>query len=200
MKLFKIEYPIGAAILNPNEIAGLKLSNIATQSELHAAEEENMQKGEAWAFSKKREDYLSEKFFRELHKKMFGSVWGWAGIYRSNDKVIGVEWYKIPAEMGKIIADVQYWIENKTYSTDEIAARFHHRLSWAHPFPNGNGRWARCMSDVLLFHLDQERFTWGTKQSSHSLAQHNPVREIYIQSLQKADSRNYKDLLNFVRS
>lgn len=200
MKDFYLEYPPGATPLNPNEISGLKLSYISTQRELNAAEQDNILLGETWAFSRKRRDFLSEKFVRDLHKKMFGHVWKWAGTYRTSDKSIGVQWHQIPTEMNKLLADVRYWITNSTYSIDEIAIRFHHRLVWIHPFPNGNGRWARTMADILLHSLDQERFTWGSKQKNISLDSKNIAREKYIHSLQMADAKNFKDLLEFART
>lgn len=200
MKDFKFEYPPGATPLNPNEIAGLQLSYISTQTELNAAEQDNILQGEKWAFAQKRKDFLSEKFMRDLHKRMFGHVWKWAGTYRTSDKSIGVEWFKIPTEMNKLIGDVRYWITHETYPVDEIAARLHHRLVWIHPFPNGNGRWARAMSDVLLFSLDHERFSWGAHMKSGSLGEHGNARARYIRALQMADTRNYTELLAFVRA
>jgi Fic family protein len=43
--------------------------------------------------------------------------------------------------------DARFWIENDTYSPKELAARFHHKLVYIHPFPNGNGRHGRIMAD-----------------------------------------------------
>lgn len=200
MKEFTLEYPPGATPLNPNEIAGLKLSYISTQRELNAAEQDNILQGEKWVFAKKRKNFLTEKFFRESHKKMFGHVWSWAGTYRNSDKSIGVTWFKIPEEINKLIGDVSYWITHETYPIDEIAARFHHRLVWIHPFANGNGRWARTMADSLLFNLDQPRFTWGAKMKAGTLSEHGGARKRYIHSLQMADTKNYSELLQFVRS
>lgn len=200
MNNFKLEYPPGATPLNPNEIAGLKLSYISTQKELNAAEQDNILQGVRWAFAKKRKDFISEKFMRALHKKMFGHVWDWAGSYRTTDKSIGVHWTQIPEEINKLIKDVQYWIAYETYTLDEIAARLHHRLVWIHPFSNGNGRWAREISDVLLFSLGHERFSWGAKMKSGTLSEHNDVRSQYISALQAADARNYSKLLAFVRA
>lgn len=197
---FKLEYPPGATPLNPNEVAGLKLSYISTQRELNAAEQDNILKGEKWAFSKKRKDFLSERFMRELHKKMFGYVWRWAGTYRTSDKSIGTSWFQIPAEMNKLINDVRYWITYQTYPIDEIAARFHHRLVWIHPFPNGNGRWARAMADVLLVNLEEPRFSWGAKANTGTLGEHSHTRANYIRALQLADTKKYTELLEFVRS
>lgn len=197
---FMLKYPPGATPLNPNEIAGLRLTYISTQNELSAAEQDNIIQGEKWAFAKKRKNFLSEKFLRDLHKKMFGHVWRWAGLYRTSDKSIGVTWHHIPAEINKLLADVRYWITYETYPIDEIAARFHHRLVWIHPFPNGNGRWARMMADVLLFNLDQKTFSWGAKSKTGSLGEKSVARQNYIRALQLADTRNYKKLFKFVRS
>lgn len=200
MKELTLEYPPGATPLNPNEIAGLKLSYISTQRELNAAEQDNILQGEKWIFSKKRKNFLTEKFFREAHRRMFGHVWSWSGTYRTSDKSIGVSWFKIPEEINKLIGDVSYWIAHETYPIDEIAARFHHRLVWVHPFANGNGRWARTLSDNLLFNLDQPRFTWGAKMKAGTLSENREARKRYIRSLQLADSKNYTELLQFVRS
>lgn len=200
MKDFTLEYPPGATPLNPNEIAGLKLSYISTQKELNAAEQDNILQGETWAFSQKRKNVLTEKFMRDLHAKMFGLVWKWAGTYRNSDKSIGVVWFQIPAEINKLIADVRYWVTHETYPVDEIAARFHHRLVWIHPFPNGNGRWARTMADVLLQSLDKPRFTWGSQLKQGSLNDHGIAREKYIRALKLADTKKYSALLDFVRT
>jgi len=200
MSDFKFEFPVGATPLNPNELAGLKLSYISTQKELNAAEQDNILQGEIWAFSQKRKDFLSEKFMRDLHKRLFGEVWKWAGVYRTTDKSIGVEWFNIPTEMQKLIEDVRYWLTHETYSLDEAAVRFHHRLVWIHPFPNGNGRWARTMADVLLFNMNGVRFTWGAKLKEGTLDEHGGAREKYIHSLQMADAKKIAELLKFARS
>jgi Fic-DOC domain mobile mystery protein B len=200
MNDFKFEYPPGATPLNPNEIAGLRLSYISTQTELNAAEQDNILQGEKWAFAQKRKDFLSEKFLRDLHIRMFGHVWKWAGTYRTSDKSIGVEWYKIPTEINQLLSDVRYWITHETYPIDEIAARLHHRLVWIHPFPNGNGRWARTMSDVLLFSLGHQRFSWGAHMQAGTLGEHGGARALYIRALQMADTKNYQPLLEFVRA
>ena len=78
---------------------------------------------------------------------------------------------------------------------DELAARFHHRLVAIHPFPNGNGRHARMMADIMLIALGCSRFSWG----SNSLAESSPVRKLYIEALREADRMNYEKLITFVR-
>jgi fido (protein-threonine AMPylation protein) len=53
----------------------------------------------------KLEVLLSEEFIRELHKKMFGEVWQWAGEFRKTNKNIGVDKYEIGAELRILIED-----------------------------------------------------------------------------------------------
>jgi fido (protein-threonine AMPylation protein) len=40
-------------------------------------------------------------------------------------------------------------LHRRTFPADEIAVRFSHRLVVIHCFPNGNGRHARLMADVI---------------------------------------------------
>src|SRR5690606_36155281 len=120
--------------------------------------------------------------------------------YRTSDKSIGTSWYQIRGQMNKLSSDVRYWITYQTYPLDEIAARFHHRLVWIHPFPHGNGRWARVMADVLLMNMDQERFSWGAKSDTGKLGERSTARETYIRALRFADTKKYSELLECVRS
>ena len=191
------EYPDGATPIDPDEMEGLKLGHITTRGELNRFEQDNINDALQWLESGRKGDILTEKFAKALHQKMFGKVWKWAGTFRRSGKNIGVDWHKIPVELHTLLADVRYWIENKTYSEDETAARFHHRLVWIHMFPNGNGRHARLMTDVLLTEvLGQEPFTWNVERINVE----DQVRELYIKALQLADNSDYSALLDFVRA
>ena len=190
-----LEYPPGATPLDADERASLIPGHITNQRELNEWEQLNILQGEAWA-GKQRKEILSEVFVRQLHKQMFGDTWRWAGQFRKSDKNIGVDWLKISVELRKLLGDVAAQIEHTSYPPDEVAARFHHRLVAIHPFPNGNGRHARLMADLLAERLGQSRFTWG----SRSLVDASATRQAYITALQAADARNYTPLLVFARS
>jgi Fic-DOC domain mobile mystery protein B len=128
---------------------------------------------------------------------MLNKVWTWAGSFRKTDKKIGVDKHRIGVELKILLDDTKYWIDNNTYESDEIAARFHHRLVKIHCFPNGNGRHSRLMTDTLLSDaLDKEPFTWG----NGDLSIEGDVRETYINALRSADNNDYEPLMNFVRS
>lgn len=191
------DYPDGATPLDPNEIEGLLLSHISTRSELDRWEQDNIMEGEAWAFARKQTDILSEGFICRLHKRMFGSVWRWAGKFRRSDKNIGGPWWNVPTELKNLCDDVTVWIESGSYLPDEIAARFHHRLVAIHLFPNGNGRHARTITDLLLVQrLGQSRFSWG----SGNLVDAGECRRRYIEALRAADQYDYEPLMEFVRT
>jgi Fic-DOC domain mobile mystery protein B len=128
--------------LSADERAGLIPSYITLRGELNDAEQTNIAEAEEWAFQRQR-DVLDEKFLNDLHRRMFGRVWNWAGEYRRSGKSVGIDAYRIPHDLRQLIGDTRYWIENATYGPDEIAARFHHRLVSIHPYPNGNGRHSR---------------------------------------------------------
>lgn len=198
----KLEYPPGATPLDPNEIAGLIPNYISTQGELNAIEQENILRAEQWlARSRKTETILTEKFLRELHHKMFGDVWRWAGQYRTTDKSIGVPWQQITTAIKTMLDNTRYQIEKNIYPPDEIAARLHHRIVEIHPFANGNGRHARYYVDALLESLGKPRFTWGSGQEHlKELSQHGSARQTYIAALKEADRKNMKPLLEFVRT
>lgn len=181
--------------LTPDERADLIPSYITQRRELNEAEQANIVEAELWALSRKR-DVLSERFLRQLHKRMFGNVWKWAGKIRQSEKNIGVEVWKINTELAQLLSDTRYWVENATYAPDEIAARFHHRLVWIHPFANGNGRLSRLAADLLLISNGQPRFTWG----SANLVDATITRRAYVTALRAADQHDIGLLLMFVRS
>ncbi len=130
-----------------------------------------------------------------LHKRMFGDTWRWAGEIRKTEKNVGVAPENIEVELKKLCDDVQAQLKDKAWNIDEIAARFHHRLVYIHPFPNGNGRFARTMTDLLLVQNGADRFTWGKA----NLNSDGEARDRYISALRAADAKNYASLFDFVR-
>lgn len=169
---------------------------ITLRHELNEAEQINIGQALRWATARKKRDVLDQNFLRQLHKRMFGDVWRWAGQYRTSARNIGVDAYRITMDVHQAIDDACYWIEHKTYPPDEIAVRFSHRLVAIHPFPNGNGRVSRLIGDLLAQQLVQEPFTWGRA----NLVDVGETRARYIEALRAADNHDIKPLLLFARS
>ncbi|MGZ0018158.1 mobile mystery protein B [Nitrosomonas sp. wSCUT-2] len=168
---------------------------ITLRHELNEAEQINIGQALRWTTALKR-DVLDQKFLRQLHKRMFGDVWRWAGQYRTSARNIGVDPYRITTDVHQAIGDACYWIAHKTYPPDEIAVRFSHRLVAIHPFPNGNGRFSRLIGDLLVQQLEQAPFTWGRA----NLVDAGETRARYIEALRAADNHDIKPLLLFARS
>jgi Fic-DOC domain mobile mystery protein B len=186
----------GNTPLSHEERLGLIPTWISLRRELNELEQTNIFQGERWAFSRDR-DVLDEGFLRQLHRRMFAEVWKWGGQYsRENNRRIGSDSFRIPIDLRRLLGDARYWVENQTYPPDEIAIRFHNRLVFIHPFPNGNGRHGRLAADLLVTRLGQQRFTWGRV----SLIDPSDARKRYLDAQRAADRHDIEPLLEFARS
>ncbi|MCA6246111.1 MAG: mobile mystery protein B [Phenylobacterium sp.] len=184
-----------ATPLTPEERDALIPTYITLRRELNEAEQIGIADADRWAFSRQR-DVLDEDFLRALHRRMFRSVWKWAGAFRTTPRNIGVEAWRIAPDLRQLLGDARYWVDHQTYPPDEIAVRFHHRLVWIHPFPNGNGRFSRLAADRLAVQMGAERFSWG----GGNLVAPAELRRRYIEALRAADGEVIAPLVAFARS
>jgi Fic-DOC domain mobile mystery protein B len=193
------EYIPGQTPLEEEEKEELLISSITTRSELDEFEQYNISQAVEWTLSRKFDpDYvLSEWFVRELHRRMFSEVWGWAGTFRKSNKNIGVDKTQIAVSLNQLLENVRYWVAHLVYPHDEIAIRASHQIVSIHCFPNGNGRHSRLMADVIITHVfHKQLFSWGQS----NLTEHGETRKIYISAIHEADNGNIKPLIEFARS
>jgi len=188
--------PEGNTPLDEDEAADLLPAHLTSRGQLNAWEQANITLAMDWLRTRRSVTVLDEGFLCELHRRMFNNTWRWAGSFRRTEKNIGVTPHQIPEALRNLVADTTYWIDHGTYPADETASRFHHRLVSIHPFPNGNGRHARLMADLLLASLGADPFTWG----SSNLNEEGTARSRYLQALREADKGSIADLVAFVRS
>lgn len=188
----------GSTPLDPDEAAGLLPKHITSQADLNAWEQNNILQGREWAQQtrQRKRDFLNEGFIRELHQRMFGDTWKWAGTFRSSDKTIGVAWEQIAVQLRDLLDNIQHQKDNNIYAADELAIRFHHRLVWIHPFPNGNGRHSRLMAELLVTQLGGLAFSWG---GGADLVSTGAARERYLNALREADAGAVDSLITFAR-
>ena len=192
----RFEYEEGATPIDPEEATGL-IPSLSLQSELNEFELLNILEAARWARTSRtlQKELLSIDGLKLLHKRMFDRTWKWAGQFRVTQKSIGVEAYRIATELHGLTEDCKVWLELGSYPSDEIAARFHHRLVWIHPFPNGNGRHARLATDLLSRQNGWPPFAWG----AGDLGRAGETRRAYIDSLQAADASDIGPLIRFMR-
>jgi Fic-DOC domain mobile mystery protein B len=191
--------PPGSTPLDPDETEGLKPAWVATRADLNEVEQANILQalGRAKWHRITSDALLDDKSARDLHRDMFGDVWIWAGKYRRSEKNIGVAPSAIGVGVRDLMLDAKAWLAgDQPMPADQAAYELHHKLVSIHPFPNGNGRHARALTDILLRSLGAAPFTWGRA----SLDTISDVRRRYIAALRAADRGDYGPLASFVRS
>lgn len=191
----------GATPLDEDEIAGLIPANVQTRAELNAWEATNISEAVAWAYGRAQLNILRVETLQELHRRMFGATWTWAGTFRRSDNNISPHrWPYVPMLVRDMLGDTRAQSREAARSnagTDEIAIRFHHRLVQIHPWPNGNGRHARLATDLLLREWNRPPFTWGAAARDGIAAD---ARTRYLDALRAADAGNLDELGRFARS
>mgnify|MGYP001555748186 CR=1 FL=1 len=196
----KIDYEKGQTPLSEEEMEGLLIPTITTREELDEFEQQNIEKAFEWYLLRKKlkvDQILTEEFIQKVHKRMLGDVWAWAGELRRSEKTIGIPWHQIPVRLRQLLGNCKYWVDNQTYSDEEISIRFKHELVAIHLFPNGNGRHSRLMGDIMMKHIfNKPIFTWGQR----NLVNKGVVRDSYIKVLKNADGGNFNDLIAFAQS
>jgi Fic-DOC domain mobile mystery protein B len=193
-ELYRAEF--GDTPLTADELQGL-IPSLTTQRELNEVEFANIMSGRRWALSPRRlarSDVLNVSYLLQLHQHMFNATWRWAGKVRTTEKTIGVVPHKILSDLGALLGDAGYWMENASYPPDELALRFHHRLVSIHPFSNGNGRHSRLAADILALKLGRPIFPWGGASPNDEAR-----RKEYLAALRSADGQDYSLLIAFAR-
>jgi Fic-DOC domain mobile mystery protein B len=185
----------GHTDLSEEDRLGLLPTYIATRGELFDAEQRNIVEA-LLRPSPTTARMLDDRYLRELHRAMFGAVWGWAGSYRRRETNIGIDPLRISTEVRTLVDDAKAWVEHGSYERDELCVRFHHRLVYIHPFVNGNGRHGRVAADHLVASLGGDRFTWGAGSRVGTAE----LRTAYRRALVVADQGDLTELVRFARA
>lgn len=91
----ELQYFEGQTPIEEDEKEGLLIKTISTRGELDEFEQQNIEDAVEWTLTRqfKVENILQESFILDVHKRMFGNVWKWAGSYRTSNKNLGVDKY-----------------------------------------------------------------------------------------------------------
>lgn len=185
----------GATPLDPDTFSGLIPKHIANQNQLNEWEAQNINEARKWAYiDRKTTDIFTLKFIRLLHKKMFGNTWVWAGEWRTKQTNIGCTHGEIVNNLYALFNEIKYQLKEDVYPLNEIALRLHHKLVLIHPYPNGNGRHARLMTDIFLLDQKAPPFNWG----GTNLTNDSDSRKNYLNALRAADRYDYSLLRKFL--
>jgi Fic-DOC domain mobile mystery protein B len=197
LDLFPIED--GATLLTPEEQSEL-IPSLATRAQLNEVERLGINTARVWAMRPRalaRTDLLSDAFGRELHRRMFRGVWRWAGRYRTTEKNLGWAVPRITEGVRNAFDDARTQLQYASYPLHEVAVRLHHQLVVIHPWPNGNGRHARLVADIVVAAGRGVPLTWG---AGVNLVAAGEIRARYLAAVRAADGQDFGPLLEFARS
>ena len=182
----------------PIDPSGLKLKgSVTNRKELAAVEARNINR----AFLKylaakphRRSAPFDYQWFLQLHEEMFGDVWEWAGIVRTRNPNLGIPHHQIREKLSALVGDLRSWSEFD-HTLETQAVWLHHLAVRVHPFENGNGRWARLLSNIWLKLHDAPIVSWPDEV----LGESSPVRDEYLDAIRAADGGKYEGLTELHR-
>jgi len=168
-----------------DDVSGLKIKAIRTTADLNAAEAENIRKATLkylGARPSRRWARFDVPWMRKLHREMFGEVWKWAGSLRKHETNIGAPPRQIEIGLHSLAEDLKAW-EQSGMSPVEQSVRLHHGAVRLHPFPNGNGRWARMLANIWLRLHGEAPIEWPEA----TIGAASVVRNEYLRAVRAAD-------------
>ncbi|HEX3655824.1 MAG TPA: mobile mystery protein B [Pirellulales bacterium] len=175
-----------------DDLSGLKLRKLKTLSQLYVAEAENIRRPHVKYLSSRPGRRLAPfdvPWMKRLHREMFGRVWRWGGEPRKSDLNIGSTWIQIEADLLGLEQTLAFY-RTSDMPLVEQAMRLHHRSVAIHPFPNGNGRWGRLLSNIWLKQNGGEPTAWP-----EAMHVENDIRGEYLMAMRTADAGDFAPLM-----
>ena len=97
------------------------------------------------------DELLADHFLRELHRRLYGDIWTWAGAFRKRELNIGVVPEQIVVELRGSLDTIGYrWRETGDWTPRQLGIAVHAETVRIHPFTDGNGRATRLLADLVF--------------------------------------------------
>ncbi|WP_338766076.1 Fic family protein [Nocardia vulneris] len=111
------------------------------------------------------DEMLSAYFLRELHNRLYGDIWAWAGKFRLRELNIGVAPERIAVELHDSLGTIRYrWEHTNDWTARQLGIAVHAETVRVHPFTDGNGRTTRLLADLIFFAAQDgevvEQYDW----------------------------------------
>ena len=134
---------------------------------------------------------LNDYFVRDLHARLFGPVWKWAGRWRRTEVNIGVAPERIAVELRNALDAIAYrWDHTDDWTPRQLGIVVHAETVRIHPFVDGNGRTTRLLADLVFAAVQdptEVQYEWDLEKAR------------YIELLRAYDqNRDVADLAAFV--
>lgn len=103
------------------------------------------------------EDLPADHFLRELHGKLYGDVWTWAGRFRTRELNLGVAPEQIAVELRSGLDTIRWrWEHTTDWTARVLGIAVHAETVRIHLFVDGNGRATRLLADLVFFAAQPE--------------------------------------------
>ena len=97
------------------------------------------------------DELLTDYFVRDLHERLYGDIWSWAGRWRQRDVNIGVDPRQIAVELRSALDNIRYrWEHTDDWTARDLGLATHAETVRVHPFADGNGRTTRLLADLVF--------------------------------------------------
>lgn len=137
------------------------------------------------------DELLSDHFVRDLHMRLYGDIWVWAGRLRQREVNIGVAPEQIAVELRSTLDNIQYrWEHTDDFHLSLSGVAAHAETVRVHPFTDGNGRTTRLLADLVYIAAQEpvdSQYDWDIDKTR------------YIELLREFDvHRNVQRLADFI--
>ncbi|WP_228832414.1 Fic family protein [Nocardia brasiliensis] len=118
------------------------------------------------------DEMLSAYFLRELHSRLYGDIWAWAGKFRLRELNIGVAPEQIAVELHGSLETIRYrWHHTNDWTARQLGVAAHAETVRVHPFTDGNGRTTRLLADLVFIAAQDgaafEQYDWELDKSQY---------------------------------
>ena len=135
------------------------------------------------------DELLTDYFVRDLHERLYGDIWSWAGRWRQRDVNIGVDPRQIAVELRSALDNIRYrWEHTDDWTAHELGLTTHAETVRVHPCTDGNGRTTRLLADLVFITAQDPaefQYNWDLDKGRYiellrSFDTHRDVRELAV--------------------
>lgn len=131
------------------------------------------------------DDLLADYFLRDLHGRLYGDIWTWAGRFRTRELNLGVAPEQIAVELRSSLDTIRWrWEHTSDWTARVLGIAVHAETVRVHPFVDGNGRSTRLLADLVFFAAQPddasiEEYDWAIDKAEYIrvLREHQVTRD-----------------------
>lgn len=143
---------------------------------------------------------FSVTLVQDLHRRAFGQLYDWAGQWRRTVPNVGAY---LPPAAGQVPQLLSEWADEVRHRQRQLPSKptpaqvaallayAHHRLVAIHPFPNGNGRAARLVTDLLAYNYGYQAVVLYQREPGEARTQ-------YLAAIRQADAYDLRSLQQLI--